>query len=90
MFPTTLDPGLRTPQLDFRDAPQDNDWTYPTGQEPVADVFYPFFQDFLKMIFARRLFQGQLLIFVVGRIPRNRTSIFAHFDGAGRLSHGAS
>ncbi len=52
------DPGLRTPQLDFRDVPQDNDWTYPTGQDPVAEVFYPFFQDFLKMIFARRLFRA--------------------------------
>lgn len=52
------DDSLRTPVLDYRDAPTDNNWTYPSGQELMPDVYYPFFQDFLKMIFARRLFRG--------------------------------
>ena len=52
------DDSLRTPGLDFRDTPGDNDWHYPSGQELIPDVFYPFFQDFLKMIFARRLFRA--------------------------------
>jgi hypothetical protein len=52
------DDSLRTHGLDFRDTPRDNNWHYPTGQEFMPDVFYPFFQDFLKMIFARRLFRG--------------------------------
>lgn len=52
------DDSLRTRGLDFCDTPQDNNWHYPTGQEFMPDVFYPFFQDFLKMIFARRLFRG--------------------------------
>ena len=52
------DDSLRTPVFDFRDAPRDNNWNYPTGQELMPDVFYPFFQDFLKMIFARRLFRA--------------------------------
>jgi len=52
------DDSLRTPALDFRDTPRDNNWMYPIGQELMPDVFYPFFQDFLKMIFARRLFRG--------------------------------
>jgi hypothetical protein len=49
---------LRTPRLDFHDSPGDNDWYYPSGQELMPEVFYPFFQDFLKMIFARRLFRA--------------------------------
>jgi hypothetical protein len=52
------DDSLRTPRLDFHDSPRENNWNYPFGQDPMPEVFYPFFQDFLKMIFARRLFRA--------------------------------
>jgi hypothetical protein len=52
------DDALRTPVLDFLDGAIDNNWIYPTGQELMPGVFYPFLQDFLKMIFARRLFRA--------------------------------
>lgn len=52
------DDSLRTPKLDFRATPSDNSWDYPYGQQLMPHVFYPFFQDFLKMIFCRRLFRA--------------------------------
>jgi hypothetical protein len=52
------DASLRTPKYDLHDPPVDGPWNYPTGEEPIPNVFYPFFQDFLKMIFARRFFRA--------------------------------
>jgi len=88
------DPQLATPGFDFdAGAPTDGPWRYPDGQDRVPGVWFPFVQDFLKLVFAGAVFRANssfswwAAFLSEGRVFSPVLSERADFPSTGREVH---